>query len=103
MMSGILENRKITAQGYIPEIQVQLMAKTSSAKLTHENWIQTLEDDTILCYTDGSRLPDGSTGCGITFFFVGDQVARRQSNHMCSIGNQAEVYDAELYACREAL
>jgi ribonuclease HI len=103
MITSTLENRQTTSHGSIPTIIIPHLSKDKFAKHIHERWISTLEDDTVLCYTDGSRLDDGSTGCGLTYYFVGDQVARRQSNHRCSIGNHAEVYDTELYSASEGL
>jgi len=76
--------------------------KTTQPQQLHEQWLQTLQDHTIVIYTDGSKLANGTVGCGWAICHCGDQQLYRLTDGSCHLGDRAEVYDAELHAIQEA-
>jgi len=69
----------------------------------HKQWLESQENHTIIIYTDGSKLDNGSTGCGWAIYHCGDQHLYRLDEGSCHLGSRAEVYDAELHAVQEAV
>jgi ribonuclease HI len=65
--------------------------------------IKTLDDLTIVAYTDGSKLGNQRTGAGWAIFCIGNSQERLIVKGHCTLGTQLEVYDAELQAISEAL
>jgi len=76
--------------------------KTTQPQQLHEQWLQTLQDHTIVIYTDGSKLANGTVGCGWAIYHCGDQQLYRLTDGSCHLGDRAEVYDTELHAVQEA-
>jgi ribonuclease HI len=77
--------------------------KTTQPQQLHEKWIQTHEDHTLIIYTDGSKLTNGTVGCGWVIYHCGDQQLHRFTEGRCHLGSRAEVFDAELHAVQEAV
>jgi ribonuclease HI len=103
LIMGKLEDRTTTT----PATGIQGITSPNPDKTTrplqlHEQWLHTLQDHTIVIYTDGSKLEDGSTGCGWATYHTGNQQLYRLSEGQCHLGARAEVYDAELHAIQEA-
>ena len=76
--------------------------KTTQLQQLHEQWLQTLQDHTIVIDTDGSKLANGTVGCGWAIYHCGDQQLYRLTDGSCHLGDRAEVYTAELHAVQEA-
>jgi len=76
--------------------------ETIQPQRLHEQWLQTLQDHTIVIYTDGSKLANGTVGCGWAIYHCGDQQLYRLTGGSCHLGDRAEVYDADLHAVQEA-
>ena len=77
--------------------------KTTTPQQLHEEWLHTLPNHTVVIYTDGSKLENGSVGCGWATFHCGDQQLYRLGEGSCHLGNRAEVYDAKLHTIQEAV
>jgi len=104
LVMGKLEDRTTTT----PASRIQRITSPNPDKTTrplqlHETWLHTLHDHTIVIYTDGSKLENGSTGCGWAIYHTGNQHQYRLSEGQCHLGTRAEVYDAELHAVQEAI
>jgi len=77
--------------------------KTTTPQQLHEEWLHMLPNHTVVIYTDGSKLKNGSVGCGWATFHCGDQQLYRLGEGSCHLGNRAKVYDTELHAIQEAV
>ena len=62
-----------------------------------------MQEGTIVVYTDGSKLEDGSTGCGWAIYSTTGGRERLVTDGCCYLGKKAEVVDAELHAVHEGL
>ena len=62
-----------------------------------------LPEHTVTIYTDGSKLEDGSVGCGWVIYHCRNQQLHQVTEGRCHLGRRAEVYDAELHAVQEAV
>jgi hypothetical protein len=100
---GVLEDRFRHIDASIPRAESPHPDKHTDPVGTHERWIRSLPDFTMLLYRDGSKLEDGRTGSGWVTYCVGNGTARRISAGHCHLGTRAEVFDAELHAAQEAL
>jgi ribonuclease HI len=70
---------------------------------SHSNWIKSLQTDSLIIYTDGSRSTNGSVGAGWVFYRVTSDGLRKIFENNCHLGYRMEVFDAELHAVHEAL
>jgi len=77
--------------------------KTTTPQQLHEEWLHMLPNHTVIIYTDGSKLENGSVGCRWATFHCGDQQLYWLGEGCCHLGNRAEVYDAKLHAIQEAV
>jgi len=77
--------------------------KTTTSQQLHEELLHMLPNHTIVIYTDGSKLENGSVGCGWVTFHCGDQQLYRLGEGSCHLGNWIEVYGAKLHAIPEAV
>lgn len=105
MIDGPLEDRKTTASAQ-PGIQTASPVhkeKGKKARETHRKWVATLPEGTIVMYTDGSKMDDGSTGCGWAVYRTAGGQERLVLSGCCYLGKKAEVIDAELHAVHEGL
>ena len=101
---GKLENRtSISSAEEVPITPSPNPDKTTRLQKLHEQWLESQENHTIIIYTDGSKLDNGSTGYGWAIYHCGDQHLYRLDEGSCHLGSQAEVYDAELHAVQEAV
>jgi ribonuclease HI len=87
----------------IPPLQSLTIMKDLNAPQIHQGWIETLAEDTILIYTDGSKQASGSTGCGAALYRKEGPALRHVALHKCCLGQTATVLDAELHASQEGL
>ena len=85
------------------DIYISQDSKEKTAKSHQElmaTWSQSLIDNKLIIYSDGSQSSQGSNGSGLfitnTLFSVQDALA-------WNIGKECEVFDAELYAIQQAL
>ena len=77
--------------------------KTTRPQPLHEEWIRTLPAQTIVIYTNGSKLENGMVGCGWAIYHCRNrQLCLLEDGH-CHFGNRAKVYDAELHAVQVAV
>jgi hypothetical protein len=79
------------------------MKKDDTAQVIRQEWIKTLPNNTILCYTDRSRLDNRQVGSGFSYYQVSKGKTIKLSSYHCYLWDKAEIYDAELHACFEAL
>jgi len=82
LLMGKLKNRTSTstAEGVLI-IPSPNPDKTTQPQQAHKQWLETQENHTIIICTDGSKLYNGSTGCGWAIYYCGDQhlsAGRRQ-------------------------
>jgi len=68
----------------------------------HEKWLETLEDHTIVMYTNGSKLTNGAVGCGWAVYHYGDQQLHWFTLGKCHLGSRAEVFNTKLHTVQEA-
>ena len=71
--------------------------ETTQPQQAHEKWIEIQENHTIIIYTHSSKLNNGSTGCGCTIYYYGNQHLYQLDEGSCHLGNRAEMYDTELH------
>jgi len=101
---GKLENRRsISSAEGVPITPSPNPDNTTRPQKLHEQWLESQENHTIIIYTDGSKLDNGSTGCGWAIYYCGEQHLYRLDEGSCHLGSQAEVYDAEVHAVQEAV
>jgi ribonuclease HI len=77
--------------------------QTTEPQKLHEKWLRTLPEHTTIIYTDGSKLENGTVGCGWAIYRSRNQQLYLQTEGYCHLGTRAEVYDAELHAVQEAV
>ena len=100
---GKLENRtSISLAEGVPITLSPNPDKTTRPQRLHEQWLESQENHTIIIYTDGSKLDNGSTGCGWAIYHCRDQHLYRLDEGSCHLSSRAEVYDAELHTIQEA-
>jgi len=101
---GKLENRtSISSAEEVPITPSPNPDKTTRLQKLHEQWLESQENHTIIIYTDGSKLDNGSTGYGWAIYHCGDQHLYQLDEGSCHLGSWAEVYDTELHAVQEAV
>ena len=98
-----LENRKITSKGCILQHKPIHTEKSENEKHIHNTWIKSLPENTVLIYSDGSKMPNGNTGSGWVIYLTTVNGVRQLAQGSCYLGKRAEVYDAELHAVEESL
>jgi hypothetical protein len=59
------------------------MKKDDTAQVIHQEGIKPLPNNTILCYTDGSRLDNGQVGSGSAYYQVSNGKTIKLSSHHC--------------------
>ena len=65
LILGKLEDRTATTtMGGVAKTVFPNPNKTTKPQQLHGKWLETLEDHTIVMYTDGSKLANGAVGCG---------------------------------------
>jgi ribonuclease HI len=104
LVQGKLEDR--TATSTAPGVAKTTSPnpdKTTQPRQLHEKWLRTLTEQTIVIYTDGSKLENGDVGCGWTIYYSRNQQLHLLTDGCCHLGRRAEVYDAELHAVQEAV
>jgi hypothetical protein len=79
------------------------MEKSKGATRVHRQWILSLTDQSIVLYTDGSKLDNGKVGAGWAIYCIGSGINQLVLNSFCFLGFYMEIYDAELHAVYEAL
>jgi hypothetical protein len=93
-----LENRQNTYTGSIQKYCRTIhLDRKKQAKMVHLRWISSLDDHTIVIYSDGSKLEGKHTGAGWASFYVQNGQLHLISSDACYLGTQAEVYDAEVF------
>jgi ribonuclease HI len=105
MIDGPLEDRRTEAEGR-PVIQSAGPVhrdKDKKAREIHQMWVETLPKGTIVVYTDGSKLANGSTGSGWGIYRTVEGREELVTAGCCHLGEKAEVVDAELHAVHEGL
>jgi len=104
LVMGKLENRtSISSAEGVPITLSPNPDKTTLPQKLHGQWLESQGNHTIIIYTDGSKLNNGSTGCGWAIYHCGDQHLYRLDEGSCHLGSRAKVYDAELHAVQEAV
>ena len=77
--------------------------KTTWPQQLHEEWLCTIPAQTIVIYTDGSKLENGAVGCGWAIYHCRNQQLHLLEDGCCHLGNRAEMYDTELPVVQEAI
>jgi len=104
LVLGKLEDRTATTtMGGVAKTISPNPNKTTKPQQLHEKWLQILADHTVVMYTDGSKLANGSLGCGWEVYHYGDQQLHRFNSGKCHLGSRADVFDAELHAAQEGV
>jgi ribonuclease HI len=98
-----VENCSLPITGQICKIVVPGIQKDEKTIDIHLSWLKSLDNNTILCYTDGSKQENGLVGSGFVYYRLQNSELCHLSTHSCYLGNRNEVYDSELHACFEAL
>ena len=70
---------------------------------THHQWIKTLEPNTLVIYTDGSRSQEGRTGSGWVIYKLIAQKLLQVAQGHCGLGVKTEVFNAETHAVAESM
>jgi len=74
LVMGKLENRtSISPAEGVPITPSPNPDKTTRPQKLHEQWLESQRNHTIIIYTDGSKLDNGSTGCGWAIYHCSDQ------------------------------
>jgi hypothetical protein len=98
------ENRLPEGHYQINQLQPPIhMDKSKDATRVHRQWIWSLPDQSIVLYTDGSKLGNGKVGAGWAIYCIGNGMNQLVLNSFCFLGFYMQVYDAELHAAYEAL
>jgi hypothetical protein len=71
--------------------------------MVHLQWTSSIDDHTIVIYSDGSKLEGKHTGAGWASFYVQNGQLHLTPSGACYLGTQAGVYDAGPRAVHEAL
>jgi len=96
LVQGKLENRTTTLTvDRTNTLPYPNPDKTTTPQQLPEEWLHTLPNHTVIIYTDGSKLENGSVGCGWATFHCGDQQLYQLGEGSCHLGNWAEVYNAD--------
>lgn len=85
------------------DIYISQDSKEKTAKSHQEltaTWSQSIVDDKLIIYSDGSQSSQGSNGSGL---FTTNTLFSSQDAQAWNIGKECEVFDAELYAIQQAL
>jgi len=104
LVQGKLEDR--TATSTVPGVGKTTSPnrdKTTWPQQLQGEWLRTLPAQTIVIYTDGSKLENGAVGCRWAIYHCRNQQLHLLENQRCKLGNSAEVNDAELHAVQEAV
>jgi hypothetical protein len=98
------ENRLPEGHYQINQLQPPIrVEKYKDATRVRQQWISSLPDQSIVVYTDGSKLDNGKVGAGWAIYCIGSGINQLVLNSFCFLGFYMEVYDAELHAVYEAL
>ena len=104
LVQGKLEDRTTTSTAPgVAKTTSPNPDKTTGPQQLHEEWLRTLPAQTIVIYTDGSKLENGTVGCGWAIYHCRNQQLHLLEDGRCHWGNRAEVYDAELHGVQEAV
>jgi hypothetical protein len=98
-----VENRSLPITEQISKIVVPGIEKDEKAIGIHLSWLKSLNNITILCYTDGSKQENGLVGSGFVYYRLQNSQLCHLSTHSCRLGNRNEAYDSELHSCLETL
>ena len=85
------------------DIYISQDSKEKTAKHHQQltaTWSQSLIDDKLIIYSDGSQSSEGSNSSGL---FITNTYFSSQNSQAWNIGEECEVFDAELYAIQQAL
>jgi ribonuclease HI len=100
----------LTAVTYSPAVMMTVLVVASRSlsrqihnKQLYEKWLQTLPNDTIVIYTDGTKLTNSAVGCGWAIYHYGEQQLYQLTGESCHLGHRAEVYDTELQTVQETI
>jgi ribonuclease HI len=100
---GPLEDRLTTSPYNIPRGPRPHTTKLNNQASIHNKWISSLPNNILLIYTDGFKLDTGLTGCGWCIMQTCNGSLAVTAEGHCHLGQQSEVFDAELHATTEAL
>jgi ribonuclease HI len=100
---GPLEDRLTTSPNRIPRGPRPHLNKLNNQASIHTKWISSLPNNILLIYTDGSKLDNGLTGSGWCIMQTCNRATTVIRERYCHLGEQSEVFDAELHATTEAL
>jgi ribonuclease HI len=99
-----LENRSSSTTGYISSLIKPIHnTKSDVEKSIHNFWITSLELNSLVIYTDGSKHANGDTGSGWIVYEMTLSGLQPLVDGYCNIGTRAEVFDSELHAVEESL
>jgi hypothetical protein len=99
---GPVETHSLPITGQVCKIVVPGIQNDEKAIDIHLSWLKSLDNNTILCYTDGSKQENGLVGSNFVYILQNHRL-HYLSTHSYHLGNRDEVYDSELHACFEAL
>jgi hypothetical protein len=85
------------------KIVVPGIQKDEKAIDIHLSWLKSLNNNSILYDTDGSKQENGLVGSRFLYYILQNYQLCHPSIHSCHLGNRNEVYNSELHACFEAL
>ena len=93
LMQGKLEDRTatLTAPGKAKTTSPN-PDKTTQPRQCHKNWLRTLNESTIVIYTERSKLENGDVRCGCMIHYSRNQQLHFLSDGCCHLGRRAEVY-----------
>ena len=102
----ILEDTNIPGPNPPPIFSITLVSveDSSDGHKKHQEYLENLNPETVLLYTDGSKSEEGICGSAWSIFAQnGMQTSSEMASGCCCIGGKAEVFDAELHAIQEGL
>jgi hypothetical protein len=98
------DNRLPEGHYQINQLQPPIhMEKSKDATRVHQQPILSLPDQSIVLYTDGSKLDDVKVCAGWAIYCIENGINQLVLNSFCFLGFYMQVYDAELHAVYEAL
>jgi len=104
LIQGKLEDRTTTSTAPgVAKTTSPNPDKTTRPQQLHDEWLHALPAQTIVIYTDGSKLENGAVGCGWAIYHCRNQQLHLLEDGRCNLGSRAKVYDVELHAVQEAV